>query len=93
VEQIFLLFGGTMLMGFIFGMMFGIMDVEDDNSAHPKLRQTLIYSLILGSVLGLLLGAANELMRLFSTGAAQYSALAESDVPKPIAAPTGYDDI
>jgi hypothetical protein len=82
-----------MLMGFTFGMMFGILDVEDDSSAHPKLKTTLIYSLVLGSILGFLLGLANELVRLFSSSGAQYSALSEGDVPKPIAAPSGYDDI
>eukprot|EP01122_Echinamoeba_exundans_P013943 TRINITY_DN61_c0_g1_i1.p2 TRINITY_DN61_c0_g1~~TRINITY_DN61_c0_g1_i1.p2 ORF type:complete len:259 (+),score=43.22 TRINITY_DN61_c0_g1_i1:29-778(+) len=86
--QVFVIFGGTMIMGMVFGLMFGLMDVEDDNAAHPKLRQNLITSLILGSVLGTLIGFVNEWLRLRQV--AQYRPLSPQN-PAPV--PTGYDDI
>lgn len=50
--QIFLVLAGAVSMGAAFGLMFGAMDVEDDDASHRKLRTEERASLPIGFVLG-----------------------------------------
>ena len=60
--QIFLVLAGAILMGASFGLMFGAMDVEDDDASHRKLRTEERASLPIGFVLGALVGCLNSLV-------------------------------
>ena len=60
--QIFLVLAGAILMGASFGLMFGAMDVEDDDASHRKLRTEERASLPIGFVLGATVGCLNSLV-------------------------------
>jgi len=60
--QIFLVLAGAVSMGAAFGLMFGAMDVEDDDASHRKLRTEERASLPIGFVLGGLVGGLNSLV-------------------------------
>jgi len=62
-KQIFLIFAGAIIMGSILGVMFGVIDVENDDQLHEKFNENLILSLPLGFVLGALIGVVNQYMR------------------------------
>ena len=49
-------------MGASFGLMFGAMDVEDDDASHRKLRTEERASLPIGFVLGATVGCLNSLV-------------------------------
>jgi len=57
--QIFLVLAGAVAMGAAFGLIFGVMDVEDDIS---RLRTEERASLPIGIVLGASVGAANAVL-------------------------------
>jgi hypothetical protein len=51
-------------MGFMFGLMFGAMDVEGDNiHTHKRFKQNLLYSIPIGMLIGAVIGFANEFIR------------------------------
>ena len=60
--QIFLVLAGAILMGASFGLMFGAMDVEDDDASHRRLRTEERASLPIGFGLGGLVGFLNSLV-------------------------------
>ena len=60
--QIFLVLAGAIMMGASFGLMFGAMDVEDDDASHRKLRTEERASLPIGFVLGATVGCLNSLV-------------------------------
>jgi len=62
-QQIFALFGCSLSLGICFGLLFGLIDVEDDNSSHSKLTSNTIYAVPLGVVIGALFGLGNEWFR------------------------------
>jgi hypothetical protein len=62
--QIYFLFSGTIIMGSIFGILFGTIDIEDDNIKHNnKLKENLIWSIPIGAFLGGILGFINQWIR------------------------------
>jgi len=62
-KQIFLIFAGAIIMGSVLGVMFGVIDVENDDQLHKKFNENLILSLPLGFVLGAIVGVINQFMR------------------------------
>ncbi len=50
-------------MGAIFGIMFGTIDVENDDPSHTKFFHNLYYSLPVGAIIGGALGCINEYIR------------------------------
>ena len=60
--QIFLVLAGAVSMGAAFGLMFGAMDVEDDDATHRKLRTEERASLPVGFAVGGLVGCLNSLV-------------------------------
>jgi uncharacterized membrane protein len=62
-KQIFLIFSGSIFMGCIFGVLFGTIDVENDDSRHTKFKENLLWSIPLGAVIGGLLGFFNQYLR------------------------------
>jgi len=46
-----------------YGIMFGAIDVEEDNPNHVKLKLNLLYSLPIGIVIGGGLGFINQWLR------------------------------
>jgi len=48
-------------MGFIYGLLFGLLKVENDY--QDKVKKNLLYSLPIGIILGGALGAINEWLR------------------------------
>lgn len=81
-----------MILGAVDGIMFGAMDVEDDRSDHPKLRKTLVWSLVIGVILGALLGFFNEWIRIHAKKDREYRPV-RPDTSNTTAAATGYEDI
>jgi hypothetical protein len=61
-SQILLVLGGAVLMGSTFGYLFGVMDVEDDDVFHNKLRNEERASLPIGFAIGGLVGLLNPLL-------------------------------
>lgn len=47
-------------MGCIFGILFGTIDVENDDTRHTKFMKNIIYSIPIGAIVGGALGFANE---------------------------------
>jgi len=66
-KQIFLIFAGAIVMGSVLGIMFGVIDVENDDMLHKKFNENLILSLPLGFVVGAIIGGVNQIMRSAST--------------------------
>jgi len=62
-KQIFLIFAGAIVMGGTLGVMFGVIDVENDDKFHEKFTKNLILSLPLGFVVGAIIGGINQIMR------------------------------
>jgi len=62
-QQIFMLFSGSVIMGALFGILFGTIDVENDDSNHKKFKENLIWSIPIGAVIGGALGFANQWLR------------------------------
>jgi len=62
-NQIFLIFSGAIVMGGIFGVLFGTIDVENDDSRHTKFKENLYWSIPLGTIVGGFLGFANQWLR------------------------------
>jgi len=50
-------------MGAAFGLMFGLIDVEDDSPSHMKLEDNTIWGIPLGFVVGAVFGVVNEWYR------------------------------
>eukprot|EP01126_Amoeba_proteus_P066828 TRINITY_DN9746_c0_g1_i5.p1 TRINITY_DN9746_c0_g1~~TRINITY_DN9746_c0_g1_i5.p1 ORF type:complete len:253 (+),score=50.78 TRINITY_DN9746_c0_g1_i5:446-1204(+) len=67
-KQIFALFGCSLLLGACAGLIFGLTDVEDDDSSHNELLHSTLYCLPLGLVGGLLFGFGNEWYRQKNQG-------------------------
>jgi len=61
--QIFSLFGVSIFMGSLFGLLFGLVDVESDGPNHDKLKQNTLYSIPIGVSVGAIFGAINEWYR------------------------------
>jgi len=62
-KQIFLIFAGAIIMGSVLGVLFGVIDVENDDQLHEKFNKNLILSLPLGFFLGTIIGVINQVMR------------------------------
>jgi len=62
-KQIFIIFAGSIIMGAIFGVLFGVIDVENDDPQHTKFKENLIWSIPLGGILGAVLGFINQFLR------------------------------
>jgi len=63
-KQIFLIFAGAFTLGTALGVMFGVIDVEDDVQAlHQRFQENLILSLPLGFIVGAVIGSINQYMR------------------------------
>jgi len=62
-KQIYILFVGAIVMGALFGIMFGTIDVENDTPSHAKFKANLLYSIPVGAGIGGLLGFINEWIR------------------------------
>jgi len=62
-KQIFIIFAGSIIMGAIFGVLFGVIDVENDDPQHTKFKENLIWSIPLGGILGGVLGFINQFIR------------------------------
>lgn len=80
-RQVYLVLGTSVLLGAVFGVVFGVMDVED--ARGPALRKRLLEEenvcLPIGIVMGLLAGVVNELLSLQSA-ARGYMPVHESDL-------------
>jgi len=50
-------------MGAIFGVLFGAIDVEDDDLRHTKFKENLIWSIPIGGAIGGFLGFMNQWIR------------------------------
>ena len=74
-KQIYGIFIGSVVMGSIFGIMFGSIDVEDDGARHTRFKESLLLSIPVGSILGGCLGFYNQWLRGVPV---QYSPLAAS---------------
>jgi len=61
--QIFALFGISIFMGSLFGLLFGLVDVESDGPNHDKLKKNTLFSIPIGVSVGALFGAVNEWYR------------------------------
>jgi len=61
-KQIFALFVTSLFMGSLFGLLFGLVDVENDVK-NEKLKLCTIYSIPLGVGIGALFGVINEYYR------------------------------
>jgi len=74
-SQIILIFVGTTLMGALHGLMFGLIDVENDDERHDKFTENLLWSLPLGATVGAVIGFLNQWIRSTpeSSGYAQWS--------------------
>jgi len=62
-KQIFMIFAGSIIMGLIFGVLFGVIDVENDDPQHTKFKENLIWSIPIGGILGGILGFMNQWIR------------------------------
>lgn len=62
-KQIFLIFAGAVIMGSVLGVLFGVIDVENDTQLHNKFNENLIISLPLGFVIGSIIGSINQVIR------------------------------
>jgi hypothetical protein len=63
-KQVFLIFSGSILMGAIFGILFGVIDVEDDPSRNrTRFKENLLWSIQIGAVIGGLFGFVNQWLR------------------------------
>lgn len=76
-SQITLVLLGAVCMGSIFGYLFGIMDVEDDDAAHAKLRNEERASLPIGFGIGGFVGFLNPLLAVptFDSRSFEYSSM------------------
>ena len=60
------MFGGAILMGFTFGLMFGLLDVEDfDDETYNRLKMNIFYAFLVGLAYGIVMGALNEVVRIY----------------------------
>lgn len=62
-RQVFIIFSGTLLMGAIFGVLFGTIDVENDDSNHSKFRENYLIGIPIGLAIGGFLGFVNQWLR------------------------------
>jgi hypothetical protein len=54
----------SIVMGFMFGFSFGMIDVEDDQSrSHVRLDSDQAINTALGALVGALMGGANQYLR------------------------------
>jgi len=61
--QIYVIFAGSIVMGAVFGILFGSIDVENDDARHSRFKENLIWSIPLGGIVGGLLGFINQWIR------------------------------
>eukprot|EP01126_Amoeba_proteus_P043880 TRINITY_DN4840_c0_g2_i3.p1 TRINITY_DN4840_c0_g2~~TRINITY_DN4840_c0_g2_i3.p1 ORF type:complete len:150 (-),score=23.76 TRINITY_DN4840_c0_g2_i3:391-840(-) len=61
-KQIFLLFACSLVLGACFGLMFGLIDAEDDKTLQ-RLFVNIYYAIPLGLIPGMLFGVGNEMFR------------------------------
>jgi hypothetical protein len=62
--QIVLVFSGALTLGFVLGLLVGLTDVRSNDSTSNKIRFNLVYSLLVGSILGGALGFFNHVLRV-----------------------------
>jgi len=62
-KQIFMIFSGSIVMGALFGILFGSIDVEDDDSHHTRFKQNLLWSIPIGAIVGGAIGFLNQWFR------------------------------
>jgi len=65
-KQVIIIFSGAIFLGSIFGILFGSIDVEDDDSRRSKLKENLIWSIPIGAIIGGLISFLNQWMRTLS---------------------------
>jgi len=64
-KLIFSLFGVAMLLGATYGVLFGILDVENDSDErHTKLWDLTFKCIPMGAIVGFLFGLINQIIRL-----------------------------
>lgn len=68
VSQIIALFATALTMGAVFGLLFGLTDVENDDAHHTNLMRNAILSIPLGVLLGGIFGALNQFWRSSKQG-------------------------
>eukprot|EP00163_Fabomonas_tropica_P018959 TRINITY_DN3336_c0_g1_i1.p1 TRINITY_DN3336_c0_g1~~TRINITY_DN3336_c0_g1_i1.p1 ORF type:complete len:233 (-),score=29.23 TRINITY_DN3336_c0_g1_i1:183-881(-) len=61
--QIYIVLGASLIMGLIFGFIFGTLDVEDDNRARTKLAEDRDFTIPLGAIVGGIVGFVNQWLR------------------------------
>jgi hypothetical protein len=57
-KQVIIIFVGALLMGAIYGLIFGSLDVEKDGPQHTRFKTLLLVSIPIGSVMGGTIGNA-----------------------------------
>lgn len=68
VPQVYLVLVSSVLMGAVFGLSFGLLDVEDDTYRHQRFSKDEFISSIVGAIIGALVGALNQWIRHVSDG-------------------------
>mmetsp|Transcript_38735 Transcript_38735/g.95313 ORF Transcript_38735/g.95313 Transcript_38735/m.95313 type:complete len:232 (+) Transcript_38735:182-877(+) len=62
-KQVYVVLISSLFMGFLFGLSFGLIDVEDDTRLHTRLDYDQAVNTAIGAVVGALMGGANQYLR------------------------------
>eukprot|EP01111_Echinosteliopsis_oligospora_P000490 TRINITY_DN1053_c0_g1_i1.p1 TRINITY_DN1053_c0_g1~~TRINITY_DN1053_c0_g1_i1.p1 ORF type:complete len:248 (-),score=36.54 TRINITY_DN1053_c0_g1_i1:97-840(-) len=62
-KQLAMVFIATLVLGTIHGVLFGVIDVENDDAQHDKFFKNVIISLPIGAILGAIVGFWNQWIR------------------------------
>lgn len=62
-KQVYVVLMSSIVMGFLFGFSFGMIDVEDDTRLHSRMDEDQAINTMIGACVGCIMGGANQYLR------------------------------